>query len=80
MGIVTWRHVNHRKFFFKLETKIQIEEYKVKKKEEEDILRQIELEDTRYKQKKPSQLELERIKERVGLILFCLFSGKATRV
>lgn len=52
-------------FFFQLETKIQIEEYKIKKKEEEEILRQFEHQESRYKQTQPSQLEIERIKERV---------------
>ena len=49
-----------------METKIQIQEYKLKKQEEEDILRQLEEEKRQPKQ--VSRLELERIKDRVNKI------------
>jgi len=48
---------------------VHIHEYRLKKKEEEDILKQIEEDEQQQNRRQISQLEIERIKERVPLSL-----------
>ena len=57
---------------FQLESKVQIQEYKLKKREEEELLRRFKYE-TENKPTQLSKLEQERIKERVSLSLVFSF-------